>query len=41
LLIVRYLFGVTGAPLIQGAIASGAQRNSSASIEAYLATLTP
>ena len=40
LLILRYLFGVRGAPLIQGAVGSGASRQTSGDIEGYLATLT-
>ena len=41
LLVIRYLFGLRGAPLIQGAIAAGATRTTAAQIESYLATLTP
>jgi len=41
LLIARYLLGVTGPPLIQGAIGNGASRHSAACIEGYLGTLVP
>jgi kumamolisin len=41
LLIVRYLFGLRGDALIAGAVASGAPRNSSADIEAYIGGLLP
>jgi hypothetical protein len=41
LLIVRYLFGLRGSSLIQGAFSATAPRNTSALIESYLATLTP
>ena len=41
LLILRYLFGLRGSSLVQGAIAAGAVRNTAAQIESYLATLTP
>jgi hypothetical protein len=40
LLIIRYLFGLRGASLVQGAIAAGAPRTA-AQIENYVATLTP
>ena len=41
LLIIRYLFGLRGAVLIQGAVAPGAPRNTVIEIESALATLTP
>ena len=41
LLIVRYLFGLRGASLIQGAFVQGAPRNTAPLIEAYLGVLTP
>ena len=37
LLLLRYMFGLRGAALIQGAVAAGAPRNTAALIEAYLA----
>ncbi|MEO8137153.1 MAG: hypothetical protein ABI831_24635 [Betaproteobacteria bacterium] len=40
LVILRYLFGIRGQPLIQGTIGIGATRTSSEQIETYLATLT-
>ena len=40
LLVVRYLFGLRGNSLIQGAIGPGATRTTAAQIEAYLAGLT-
>jgi hypothetical protein len=41
LLAARYLFGLRGQSLIQGALAAGATRTAAADIEAYLATLLP
>ena len=41
ILILRYLLGLRGNALIQGAVAPGAPRNTVADIETYLATLTP
>ena len=41
LLVIRYLFGLRGAPLIQGAVGAGAQRLSAAEIEAYLQSILP
>jgi hypothetical protein len=41
ILILRYLLGLRGTALIQGAVAPGAPRNSAADIEAYLGQLTP
>jgi len=41
LLILRYMFGYGGDALINGAIAEGATRTSSAEIEAYLEALIP
>lgn len=38
LLMLRYIFGLRGAALIQGAIGTGAARNTAAAIEAYMAT---
>lgn len=38
LMLLRYMFGLRGAALIQGALGSGAARNTAALIEAYLAT---
>ncbi len=40
LLVLRYLFGMRGAPLIAGAVGGGAQRDTIMEIEGYLATLT-
>ena len=41
LLVLRYLFGLRGASLIQGAFVAGAPRNTAALIENYLGTLIP
>ena len=41
LLVIRYLFGLRGTSLMQGAIAAGATRITAAQIESYIATLTP
>lgn len=38
LLLLRYMFGLRGASLVQGLIGQGAARNTAALIEAYLAT---
>ena len=40
MLVMRYIFGLRGQALIQGAIGSGATRTSAGQIEAYLANLT-
>jgi hypothetical protein len=39
LLVIRYLFGLRGAALIQQAVATGATRTTAADIEAYIASL--
>jgi hypothetical protein len=41
LLVLRYLFGMRGDALIQGALVPTVPRNTSALIESYLGTLTP
>ena len=41
LLIIRYLFGLRGAALMQGALASGATRTTSMQLEDYLQSLVP
>ena len=41
LLIVRYLFGLRGAALSDGAITAAATRPTAAAVQAYLQTLTP
>ena len=41
LLILRYLFGIRGATLINGVVAQDATRNTAAEIEAYLAKMVP
>ena len=41
LMILRYLFGLRGAPLIAGALGTGAQRTTAATIEPYIASLMP
>jgi len=41
LLIIRYLFGLRGAPLTAGAVAPGATRYSAPDIEAYIKSLMP
>ncbi|MEO8132570.1 MAG: RHS repeat-associated core domain-containing protein [Betaproteobacteria bacterium] len=41
LLVIRHLFGLSGASLINGAIGSGATRNTAAAIEGYLADTRP
>jgi hypothetical protein len=41
LLLIRYLFGVRGGPLINSAVASGATRTSAQQIEAYIQSMTP
>jgi hypothetical protein len=41
LIIIRYLFGLRGASLINAAIGPGATRTTSTDIENYIATLTP
>ena len=40
-LIIRYLFGLTGAALIDGAVGPGATRNTAAKIETYLTDIRP
>ncbi|MEO8135779.1 MAG: autotransporter-associated beta strand repeat-containing protein [Betaproteobacteria bacterium] len=41
LLIIRNLFGLTGTPLIQGAVGAGARRSTATAIDDYLGTLRP
>ncbi len=41
LLLIRYLFGFSGDALISGAIGSGAERNTSAAVEAYIKARVP
>ena len=41
LLVVRYLFGLRGTPLIQGAIGAGATRTAAPQVESYIRTLLP
>ena len=41
LLVIRYLFGLRGAALIQGAVGAGAIRATAAPIEAYLQSVLP
>ena len=41
LLVIRYLFGLRGAALINGAVGAGAQRSTSVAIESYLQSLMP
>jgi glucose/arabinose dehydrogenase len=41
LLIIRYLFGLRGPQLIQGAVGAGATRTSAAQIETYILSLLP
>ena len=41
LLVIRYLFGLRGAALIQGAVGAGAQRTTATEIEAYLKPFLP
>ena len=41
LLVIRYLFGLRGAALIQGAVGAGAQRTSATVVEAYIQSLMP
>ena len=41
LLVIRYLFGLRGAALINGAVGAGAQRATSVAIESYLQSLMP
>lgn len=41
LLLIRYMFGLRGAALIQGALGQGATRNTAALIEGYLGTVVP
>ena len=41
LLIIRYLFGLTGSELISGAVGTGASRASAVDISNYLGTLKP
>ena len=41
LLVIRYLFGLRGAALIQSAVGTGAQRSTAADIGTYLQSITP
>ena len=41
LLVLRYLFGLTGNSLIAGVVAEDATRTTAEEIEAYLASLMP
>ena len=41
LMLLRYLFGLRGASLIDGAVANGAARQSAEDIEAYIVSLMP
>ena len=41
LLVLRYLFGIRGATLINGVVAQDATRNTAAEIEEYLAKMVP
>jgi hypothetical protein len=41
LLILRRLFGLTGGPLVQGAVGPGCTRCDAASIQPYLAAIAP
>jgi hypothetical protein len=41
LMLLRYLFGLTGASLIDSAVAAGAERTTAAEIEAYIQSLMP
>jgi hypothetical protein len=41
LMLLRYLFGLTGASLIDSAVAAGAERTTAADIEAYIQSLIP
>lgn len=41
LMMLRYLFGLRGASLIDGAVATGAPRQSSTDVEAYIISLMP
>ena len=41
LMLLRYLFGLSGASLIDSAVASGATRSTAADIEAYIQSLIP
>lgn len=41
LIIIRYLFGLQGPPLIAGAIGTGASRTTAAQIEQYIQSLMP
>ena len=41
LMLLRYLFGLTGDSLIDSAVASGAERTTAAEIEAYIQSLMP
>jgi hypothetical protein len=40
-LIIRNLFGLTGASLIQGAVGAGARRDTASAVQSYLSTLMP
>lgn len=41
LMLLRYMFGLRGAALIQGALGPGAARNTAALIEAYMGSVVP
>jgi len=41
LMLLRYLFGLRGASLIDAAVANGASRQTAAEIEAYIVSLMP
>ncbi len=41
LLIIRYLFGLRGAPLVQGAVGPGAERTTSTDIENQIKSVSP
>jgi hypothetical protein len=41
LMLLRYLFGLSGASLIDSAVATGATRSTAADIEAYIQSLVP
>jgi subtilisin family serine protease len=40
-LVIRYLFGLRGLPLVAGALGAGATRTEPAAVEAYIASLLP
>ena len=41
LMLIRYFFGLRGAPLISSAIGTGATRTTTVQIEAYIVSITP